>query len=424
MLPRRFPCFATCAPGLEPLLHAEMSALRLAKVERQVGGCYFEGGLADVWRANLGLRTAVRVLLRRSRFEAVDDDALYAGVAAEDWAPFLAPTGTLRVDAKVRASRLDHSQFVEQRVKDAIVDQFQQRHGVRPSVDKDEPDLRVAVHLYQDRVTLQLDSSGHSLHRRGYRRQQGKAPLAETLAAAMLLASGWDRRAPVVDPFCGSGTLLVEAAMLATGTAPGLLRDRFGFEAWQGHDAAGFARLKDELRAAARPLGKLRLLGSDREPERLDDVRTNLEAAGFGGARNVELRHGDAADVELKPGWNALVATNPPYGERVGDVDALRPVHRALGARLRSEAAGYRVALLTGSPELAGELGLPELEPMAIKNGALDCQLLLGEIAARGQANTEPGSLDRKTGPRSGLVGSRPWLPRTRDGSRGITSIR
>jgi len=382
MARRRYSCFATCAPGLEPLLHAEMSALRLAKVERQVGGCYFEGDKTDLWRANLGLRTAVRVLMRRSRFEARDADALYAGVAAEDWEPYLAPEGTLRVDAKVSASALDHSQFVEQRVKDAIVDQFQERHGVRPSVDKDEPDLRVAVHLYKDRVTLQLDSSGHSLHRRGWREQQGRAPLAETLAAAMLLASGWDRRSPLVDPFCGSGTILVEAALLATNTAPGLFRERFGFESWDGHDATGFERMKERLRAEAKPLGKLRLVGSDRDPERVEDTLANLDAAGFGGAKNVDVLRADASDVELKPGWNALVATNPPYGERLGDVAELRGVYRALGQRLRESAAGYRAAILTGNPELAHALELRELEPMAIKNGAIDCQLLLGELGA------------------------------------------
>jgi len=359
-----------------------MSALRLAKVERQVGGCYFEGDLTDVWRANLGLRTAVRVLVRRSRFEARDADALYEGVAAEDWAPYLKPEGTLRVDAKVGRSVLDHSQFVEQRVKDAIVDQFQERYGARPSVDKDEPDLRVAVHITQDRVTLQLDSSGHSLHRRGWRRSQGRAPLAETLAAAMLLASGWDRRAPVLDPFCGSGTILVEAALLATNTAPGLFRERFGFQSWDGHDAAGFERMREQLRGEARPLGKLRLMGSDRDPERVEDTLQNLAAAGFEGAKNVVVRVAEASELELKPGWNALIATNPPYGERIGDVNELRGVYRDLGARLRAEAAGYRAAILTGNPELADALALPELERMAIKNGAIDCQLLLGELGA------------------------------------------
>lgn len=386
MRSQRHICFATCAPGLEPLLHAEMRALKLAKIERQVGGCYFEGSMAEVWRANLGLRLAVRVLVRLSRFQAVDGDSLYEGVAAQDWASFVKPDGTLRVDAKVKESKLDHSQFVEQRVKDAIVDQFQSRTGTRPSVDKDEPDLRVGIHLFKDRVTLQIDSSGHSLHRRGWRRAQGRAPLAETLAAAMLLASNWDGRSPVLDPFCGSGTILVEAALLATGTAPGLMRPRFGFESWDGHDAAGFEALKARARAAARPLGKLRLVGSDQDSGRVTDTLENLAAAGFEGGKGIEITCADAANFELKPGWNALLATNPPYGERIGDVNELRGVYRGLGQRLRSEAGGYGVALLTGNPELAAELNLKELYPMRILNGAIECQLILGQVAAAAAA--------------------------------------
>jgi len=374
-------CFATCAPGLEPLLHQELSALRLAKVERQVGGCYFEGDEAEIWRANLCLRTAVRVLVRLSRFQATDADALYEGVAAEDWSRFLEPGGTLRVDAKVKQSKLDHSQFVTQRVKDAIVDQFQARHGMRPSVDKDEPDLRVGIHLFHDRVTLQVDSSGHSLHRRGWRRAQGRAPLAETLASALLLSSSWNQKAPVLDPFMGSGTVLVEAALLAAGAAPGLTRPRFGFEAWQGHDGDGYAKYRAELEAARRPLGKLRLVGRDLDGERMDDVRANLESAGFDpDAKNFDLAVGDALEFPFKPGWNALVATNPPYGQRVGDLADLVPLFQKLGRKLRAEASGYELALLSGDPQLAAALNLPELTRTPILNGAIECELLGGVL--------------------------------------------
>lgn len=378
---RRNTCFATCAPGLEPLLHEELRGLRLSKVERQVGGCYFEGDEAQIWQANMGLRTAVRVLVRLSRFQATDADALYEGVAAQDWSRFLQPTGSLRVDAKIKQSKLDHSQFVEQRVKDAVVDQFQAKFGVRPTVDKDEPDLRIGIHLFQDRVTLQVDSSGHSLHRRGYRQAQGLAPLAETLAAAILLSSQWNRRAPVLDPFMGSGTILVEAAMLASGAAPALYRPRFGFENWEGHDAEGFERFRQKLEAARQPLGKLRLVGRDLDPERLDDTRENLAAAGFDpDSANFDLGCGDALDFPFKPGWNALLATNPPYGQRVGDVAELVPVFRDLGKLLRRTAGGYEVSLLSGDPALSSALALPELTRTRILNGAIECELLGGIV--------------------------------------------
>ncbi|MFT4709798.1 MAG: 23S rRNA G2445 N2-methylase RlmL [Bacteroidia bacterium] len=370
--------FATCAPGLEPLLHAELRGLKFAKVERQVGGCYFEAMPADIWRANLGLRSAVRVLLRLSRFEARTGEELYANVKAIDWTTFVKPTGTLRVDAKVKDSELDHSNYVEQRVKDAVADQFVDKFGERPSVDKDEPDLRIAVHIFRDRVTLQVDTSGHSLHRRGYRQAQGRAPLAETLAAAIVMSTGWNLKAPVIDPFCGSGTLLIEAGLLATNTAPGLFRKSFGFQNWEGHDAAGFAKLKDKLRAEIRPLGKTQLIGSDIEPGRLEDIEQNAEAAGLGGKFKLEV--GDACAFDFKPGWNACVITNPPYGERIGDVRDLVPTYREFGERLRKLCGGYEVAIFSGNEELAKELYLENMRSLPLKNGAINCEIIQGVL--------------------------------------------
>jgi 23S rRNA (guanine2445-N2)-methyltransferase / 23S rRNA (guanine2069-N7)-methyltransferase len=262
---RRRPCFVTCAPGIEPVLHAEMKALRLARVERQVGGVYFEGTREDVLRANLELRTAVRVLERITRFEARDADELHAGALRVDWREYLREGATLRVDAHTgESSALDHSLFVEQRVKDAVCDRLRGAGRARPDVDKDDPDVRLVAHLFRDRCTLLLDTSGESLHRRGWRRHQGRAPLAETLAAALVLRSGWDRRAPVVDPFCGSGTLLVEAALLADDAAPGLARERFGLDAVPGYDPRVLERLRAAARARVRPARKLQLVGGDR----------------------------------------------------------------------------------------------------------------------------------------------------------------
>ncbi|MEO6710243.1 MAG: THUMP domain-containing protein, partial [Planctomycetota bacterium] len=197
--------FVTCAPGLEPLLHAEARELKLSKVERQVGGIQFEGTLADAMRANLWMRTAVRVLLRVARFDASDDKLLYAGASTVDWNRFLKSDGSFAIDAHTNASVLDHTLFIEQRVKDAIVDGFRAREGRRPDVDKDDPDLSVHVHLVKNRATLLVDTSGESLHKRGWRRYQGRAPISETLAAALVMYSGWDLRAPLIDLFCGGG---------------------------------------------------------------------------------------------------------------------------------------------------------------------------------------------------------------------------
>lgn len=365
--------FATCGPGLEPVLHAELKDLKAAKVERQVGGCRFAGDARAVWETNLRLSTAIRVLLRLERFGARDAHELYDGVQRVDWRRFLPPGGTLAVDARTRDSELTHSQFVAQRTKDAIVDQVRERTGERPDVDRDDATLRVDLHLYRDRATLSIDTSGGSLHRRGWRVAQGRAPLNECLAAGVVRLSGWDRRAPLIDPFCGSGTLLVEAALLATGRAPGLYRERFGFESWPGHDADDFDALRQRVAAEARPLGKRRLIGRDVNPERIEQAAANLASAGFEG---VLLEVGKAEDFDPLPGWNATLVTNPPYGERVGEEASLVPVYRAFGAVLRERCAGFQVALLSGNPRLTKALGLKADERIALSNGGLECELV------------------------------------------------
>jgi 23S rRNA G2445 N2-methylase RlmL len=378
MAAERFSLFATCAPGVEPALHAELAALHFARVERQVGGVYFEGDELDVWRANLLLRTAIRVLRRVARFSARSEDELYAGAREVAWERFVRPDGTLAVTAHSSDSELFHTGFLAQLAKDAVVDRFRDATGMRPSVDKDDPDLGIRVQLVKDRCTLLVDTSGPSLHKRGWRRYQGRAPLAETFAAALPMLSGWDRRAPLVDPFCGSGTILVEAALYAAGRAPGAFRDSFAFERLPGHDAPRYAALREEL-CAPRPLPrKLRLIGSDSDPERVAGARENLAAAGFADEVSLEVR--DARAVAWKPGWNAWIVTNPPYGERIGDARELAGLYTELGASLHRQARGYRLALLTGSAALADALRLDGLERLPIKNGALDCVLCLGEI--------------------------------------------
>jgi putative N6-adenine-specific DNA methylase len=365
--------FATCAPGIEGLLHDEARALKLSKLERQVGGVRFEGAWSDAWRANLWLRTAVRVLARLERFQATDADELYRRVQRVDWTSWLSSEQSLIVSAQSKESALDHTRFIEQRVKDAIVDQFRARSLPRPSVNKDAPDLSVHVHLYRDRCTLSLDTSGDSLHKRGWRRFQGRAPLAETLAAALLLRSGWDRRSPLVDPFCGSATIL-----LAAGRAPGLSRPGFAFERLPGFEPQTWDRLRLEAERAQRPPAKLRLVGIDADEVQLAGARENL--AGLDLSERIELVHGRAEDFEYKRGWNAWIVTNPPYGERVGEERELAPVYRRLGETWRERCGGWRVALLSGNPNLARELGLAPRRTTALANGALECELLEFEL--------------------------------------------
>jgi 23S rRNA G2445 N2-methylase RlmL len=366
--------FVTCAPGIEPVLHEELRALKLAKVERQVGGCYFEGTLRDAMRVNLWLRTAVRVLMRVARFRAADADELYAGAREVDWSRFVAANGTLVVDAHSSQSALDHTLFVAQRVKDAIADSFREASGARPSVVKDGADLGVYAHLSRDRCTLLVDTSGETLHKRGWRRFQGRAPLAETLAAAIVMLSEWDQRAPLLDPFCGSGTILIEAALMARNVAPGSFRERFGFERWREHDAPTWRRLRAEARASQRETPKLVLAGFDRDAKTLDGARENARAAGV--LDGIRFERADALDFAPRPGWNAWVVTNPPYGERIGGE---RELLRRFGELLRERCAGYRVAVLGPRDEIERALGFDESRTVAVENGGIPCDLVLAE---------------------------------------------
>lgn len=384
--------FASCPPGLETVLLDEVGALELARREQQVGGVYFEGRPEDAWRACLGLRTAIRVFQRVARFEARDADELYQGAKQVDWSRFVRADGTLMVDSQSRDSALFHTHFIQQRVKDAVVDQLRERYRTRPSVDVDDPDLRIHVHLFRDRATVSVDASGGSLHKRGWREHQGRAPLSEVLAAGIVALSRWDRRAPFLDPFCGSGTLAIEAASLAAGLLPGSWR-RFGFERWPGHDAAAFEALRTAMTPEPRAPGKLRILASDLDESQVEGARANARAAGVEDWIEFDVR--DARRMETKPGWGAWVVTNPPYGLRVGDVRELEPLYEDFGELLRARCEGYRVALLSGNAELARKLRFKGDLRTTLANGAIDCrlmQLVVGEGAPEDEPEDGPGN--------------------------------
>ena len=370
--------FVTCARGLEPLLHEEMKALKLGRLERQVGGVQFTGTAQDAARANFELRTAIRVLRRVAQFEAPDESSFHAGVSAVEWEKLVDADTTLRVDATSTDSVLDHTHYLEQLAKDAVCDRFRARTGGRPTVDLDDPALPLRVHLYKNRCKVHVDTSGDSLHKRGWRVHQGKAPLAETFAAALVMHSGWDRKSPLVDPFCGSGTILVEALLLASQTAPGIFRKRFAFERWKDHDARATARLRAELKARVRLPQKLVLVGRDQSAEALAMAEENLAAAGFAGAARLE--QGRAEDFEPRRGWNAWLVSNPPWGERIGDERAVRSTLEALGARLREGGAGWTACVLSGNPEVERAMGLGSAPYATWHNGGIECRAVVKKL--------------------------------------------
>ena len=388
--------FATCAKGLEYLLRDELAAFGAADVHEKLAGVAFAGDLRTGYRACLESRLASRILMPLAEFEANDADALYAGVRGIDWSQHLAVDGTLAVDAVSGASTLSHTQFIALRVKDAIVDQFRDATGQRPNVDIEQPSVRVNVRLHRNVATVSLDLSGTPLHRRGWRRGQGEAPLKEHLAAAMLLRGGWPevfaKGGALVDPMCGAGTLLIEGALMAAGVAPGLQRDYFGFLGWRGHDDAIWSALVAEARERGdEGLRKLApaFFGYDADPRVLNEARRNAQAAGVAGF--IQLARQDVAHLHrpaesTTPG---LVICNPPYGERLGEASALAPLYGTLGERIRSEFSGWQAAIITSDDELGHALGLRARKRYVLFNGALECRLLIFDLAAE-ERSREP----------------------------------
>jgi 23S rRNA (guanine2445-N2)-methyltransferase len=366
--------FATAAKGTEPALRDELREIRLERVRADRGGVHFEGELIDAARACLWSRIGVRVLLEVGSFDAPDGAALYEGARAVDWSQWMTPRTTLAVRATCRSSRLTHSQFVALKTKDAIVDALRDRFAARPDVDKDDPDVLVAAHVARDHATLYLDVGGRSLHERGWRSQAGEAPLRETLAAAIVRLSGWDRRRPLVDPMCGSGTIAIEAAAWSSRIAPGLARPRFGFERWASHGEPMRGRLqmlRDEARSVAVARGAP-VIARDVDPRSVQLTRDNARAAGV--ALVAERR--DVRDLSpLEPA--GFVVTNPPYGVRL-DVDPA--LYDDLARALRGM-RGHTVALLAGTPALGRAMRSEPARWWILHNGPIECRLLAYSIA-------------------------------------------
>lgn len=371
---------ATAPEGIEPLLVAELAALGATTTKTVRGGVRFQGSLELAYRACLWSRTASRVLLPLAEFPVAEVEALYAGIHALPWEEHLVPAGTLAVEFTGTGSGIDHSHYGAQRVKDAIVDRFREQCGQRPNVNRDQPDLRIHVLLRDGQATVSLDLSGDSLHRRGYREATVIAPLKETLAAALLLKSGWPEMAaaggPLLDPLCGSGTLAIEAAWIAGDHAPGLLRERWGFSGWLGHVPALWKRLlaeaqeRSKTRRAWIPL----ILASDHDPRAVRAALTNAHRAGVVDLIRIERREFSA--IKPQPGPSGLLIANPPYGERLGTTEDLSEFYAQFGEVLRTRFVGWRAALFTGNPELGKRMGLRAEKVHSFHNGPLDCRLL------------------------------------------------
>lgn len=368
-----FKLFAPTGAGLEDVLAKELSALHAQDIQSATRGVSFRGDLEMIYRANLWLRTAHRVLLEIARFPATDRRTLYDGVRSCSFGDHLSLPGTIAVDAVTHRSNLDHTQFISQVVKDAIVDQFRDRTGKRPDVDKKQPDLRINVRLLENQCTMSIDTSAEKLHRRGYRSEIGvEAPLKETLAAGILLKSRYDGTQQLRDPMCGSGTILVEGALIAKNIAPGSLGRRFGFMTHPSFDNRLWQNILGDARAAVRQDIEAPIVGSDISEKAVRAVRTAAQGAGVDDV--IRVRHADLS--ALKEMNSGMLVTNPPYGERLGELEVLADLYRLLGDVLKQRCRGASAHILTSSKYLAGRIGLRPRRRDILWNGPLECRLL------------------------------------------------
>ncbi|MEM6868077.1 MAG: THUMP domain-containing protein [Cyanobacteria bacterium P01_C01_bin.121] len=369
--------FATVARGLEPLLAEELKQLGAADVEPGFCGAAFKGDRTLLYRVNLWARLPFRILLRISEFNCADGDDLFAGVQRIDWSKYLTPDLTLSVTATGKTEALNHTHFTSLQVKNAIVEQQTDAFGYRSDVDTHEPDVRVNVHLRNNRATINLDSSGDSLHRRGYRPAVGAAPLKESLASALIQMSGWQPGQAFFDPLCGSGTLPLEAGLRSLRVAPGLFRERFGFETWLDFDEALWESLLDDAEDQQQEDLPAFVGGSDRDPNVVIQAYSNAQKCGI--EHLIKFQQRELSAVEA-PTDSGIVMCNPPYGERLGKDTDLAAFYKLLGNVLKQRFKGWTAYVLSGNKALSRNIGMKSSKRMPVYNGALLCQLMEYEI--------------------------------------------
>ncbi|HWK89700.1 MAG TPA: hypothetical protein VNP72_06880 [Longimicrobium sp.] len=379
--------FAVTAPGLEPLAAAELQALGIGGAVEQ-GGVSWSGGADDLFAANLHLRTASRVVVRAAEFRARTFFELERHAGRVPWERWVARGGAVRLRVTSRKSKLYHEGAIAQRLLAAIEKRVGPLAGTAVGKADDAGEEEDAdAHLFivrfvRDECVISADGSGALLHLRGYRQALAKAPLRETLAAAMLLGSGWDAKSPLLDPMCGSGTVAIEAALLARGIPPGLanaerLPRAYAFTAWPDFDAAAWARVVDRARGHVLPSAPAPIQASDRDAGAIEAAASNAERAGVREDVELSVRPLSAVEPPPGPGW---VLSNPPYGVRVGESDALRNLYASLGRTLRAKAPGWTLGLLAADPRLEGQVGIPFREAFRTSNGGIPVRLVIGNV--------------------------------------------
>jgi len=355
--------------GLEGVLAEELKGLGAQNIKEVNRAVEFEGDKEVLYKSNLHLRTAIRVLHPIHVFDAKNEKELYDGVKQFDWSSIMDVDMTLAIDPVVYSEIFTHSKFVALKAKDAIVDQFREKEGKRPSVDVENPSVRFVIHVANDKVTMSLDSSGDSLHKRGYRRGNHKAPLNEVLAAGMVLLSGWDKKMPLIDPMCGSGTIVMEAVMYARNYPPGLHKKSFGFMGWNDFDKELWDKVVEDAKAKIEH-PRLKIFGSDASVKAIDIARESALEFRF----NRDINFSVSSFEKLEPHYpKGMLIMNPPYGERLMKDKDMVDFYKMIGNQLKQTFIGYDAWVITSNKEALKNVGLKPLEKLRLYNGALEC---------------------------------------------------
>jgi putative N6-adenine-specific DNA methylase len=360
---------AKCPAGLEEVLATELNDLGASKTEILFRAVAFEGDKRLLYAANYHCRTALRILLPVSRFSILTEQDLYTRIKAIRWEDYFSVSDTFAIDSTIVSSVFTHSHFVSQRVKDAIADRFREKTGQRPSVDIENPDFRINLHMNSNEVTVSFDSSGSSLHKRGYHVSNAEAPLSEVLAAGMILLSGWDGQSNFIDPMCGSGTLLTEAAMIAMNLPAGHFRESFGFMNWKDFDKPLWDDILDEAMDQQRDINCM-IRGSDISEKNLRSAMANLKQARL--HKDVSLETIPFQEV-IPPPAPGVMITNPPYGERIR-VEDITALYQDLGNTLKRRFTGYQVWVISSDMRALKMIGLRPMKKHILFNGPLECR--------------------------------------------------
>jgi putative N6-adenine-specific DNA methylase len=363
--------FAPCPRGLETVLAQEMQELNAAEIRTANGGVHFSGDFKLCYNVNLQSRIASRVLWQVAHDRYQNEEDVYQVASALAWETRFDPALTIRIKVEAIRCPLKSLDFVTLRIKDAVCDRFRAHAGKRPSVDTDEPDIRIHAFLDAQNVTLYLDTTGEPLFKRGLRKQTGEAPLRENLAAGILRLSGWSPGIPLLDPMCGSGTFLLEAALISLNIAPGAQR-HFAFEKLKNFDARSWKQLSDQSIKRQKPKVSLPIYGSDLYGNALDTTRANLAAAGLEGT--VQLKQANILEISA-PARQGILVANPPYGERVGESEALAEFYPRLGDALKKKFSGWNCYIFSSDMRLPKLIRLNASKRTPLYNGALECRL-------------------------------------------------